>query len=193
MRTFLIVTSLIVILAAALLYAAARSDHEFVATATENVRQATDNLEIRTALVRHLGPDAAHIRVRAQDGAVSLSGEVEQRSTQELAEEVAMSVDGVKMVHNFIDLEADSAAAGPAVLLTNVELEARDALLEAGVKTTLASEIGDAAFHISVEACDGVVSLRGDLPDQERHQIAIRSVEGIPDVARVIDLLEVAA
>ncbi|MCM2315187.1 MAG: BON domain-containing protein [Thermoanaerobaculia bacterium] len=192
MKTFLIVTSMIVALAAAFLYAASRSDNEMIAVATEDVRDTSASLLIKTELIRHFGTDAKGIRVRATDNAVSLSGRVAERSTQELAEEVVRAIDGVDVVHNFIDLES-GALNTPAELLSNAELEARDALLETGVKTRLTSDIGDEAFAISVEACDGVVSLRGELPDDERREVAIRATREVPGVTRVIDLLEIAA
>ena len=192
MKTFLIVTSMIVALAAAFLYAASRSDNEMIAVATEDVRDTSASLLIKTELIRHFGTDATGIRVRAVDNAISLSGKVAERSTQELAEEVVRAIDGVAVVHNFIDLES-GARTTPGELLTNAELEARDSLLETGVKTRLTSDIGDEAFAISVEACDGVVSLRGALPDDERHDVAIRATRDVPGVTRVIDLLEIAA
>lgn len=193
MRTFLIVTAVIVVtVAAALLYAALRSDNEPVAAATEEVRDTSASLVVKTELVRQFGADATSIIVHATDGAVSLSGTVAERSTQELAEEVVMALDDVVVVHNFIDLEPRGLTT-PGELIADAELEVLDAILETGVKNRLTSDIGDEAFAISVEACDGVVSLSGDLADEERHDVAIRATREVPGVTRVIDLLEVAA
>ena len=104
-----------------------------------------------------------------------------------------MAVDGIVVVHNFLELAPGSAQEPLDAIISTAELEARDALLESGVKTRLASDIGDEAFEISVEACEGVVSLRGDVPDQERHAVAVRAATSVGGVTRVIDLLEVSA
>ncbi len=192
MRTFLIVFSVLFVVAAALFYAETRSRHQMVVSTTEETREPETNPEIRAALIEHFGADANGIQVRERDHAVALFGEVSQRSTQELAEEVVMSLDGIVVVHNFLDLHASEVDTAQE-LITHAELEARDAMLETGVKTRLTSDIGDEAFDISVEACDGVVSLRGDLPDQERHAVAIRTAGSVDGVRKVIDLLEVTA
>lgn len=55
----------------------------------------------------------------------------------------------------------------------------------------LAAEIGRHAFDLEVECSDGVVSLRGTVPDEERHRIALRAAESTSGVKKVIDLLRV--
>lgn len=193
MKTFMFVSSfLLVVVAAALLYTASHSRQQAGITIAEYVPEPAMTSDIKAALFRSFGQDASHIHVKAQKNAVSLSGIVSERSTRELAEEVVKSVDGVVVVHNFLDLDSSDAAI-PGQLLIHAERAARDAVIETGVKTKLTSDIGTEAIAVSVEACDGVVSLRGDLPDEQLHAEAIHTAESVAGVERVIDLIEVAA
>src|SRR5215204_6997895 len=61
----------------------------------ENVEDASLATDIRLALIEKLGFDALSINVDTAGGSVFLTGGVEKRATQELAEEVARSVPGV--------------------------------------------------------------------------------------------------
>lgn len=159
---------------------------------SDEVRDTLTHLEIRTAMVNSFGTDALGIDVGVENDIVVLEGEVAERSTQELAEQVAMSIDGISEVHNRLQLpSSESDTVGEA--LTQVELETRDAYLETKVKGELTSNIGDESFDLEVEACDGVVSVRGELPDDERRDIALRTVENLSGVDRVIDLIDVTS
>ena len=159
---------------------------------TDEVHDALTDLTIRTALINSFGTDALGIDVGVENDIAVLEGEVASRSTQELAEQVALSVDGVSDVHNRLKL-ASSEPDTAGEVLSQVELETRDAYLESKVKSELASNIGDEAFDLEVEACDGVVSLRGDLPDDARRDVALNSVEDLSGVDRVIDLIDVTS
>lgn len=169
-----------------------KSDESMVDQVTDEVSDTLTHLQIRTELLQSFGTDALGIDVGVENDVVILEGKVARRSTQELAEEVAMSIDGITQVHNRLKLESgEPHTAGE--ILTNAELETRDAYLETKVKGELSSEIGDEVFDIEVEAVDGVVSLRGTLPDSERRDIALSTAEGVSGVDRVIDLIDVAS
>jgi osmotically-inducible protein OsmY len=136
--------------------------------------------------------DGLPIDVSVSNGRVILTGNVGQRSTQELAEEVVLSVPGVKSVDNRVAAPSGSAAqTAPGQAADHVDLEVQDALLETRVGKNLLTEIGRYAFDLEVEASGGVVSLRGTLPDQERKTIALRAAEKTAGVNKVIDLLRI--
>jgi osmotically-inducible protein OsmY len=161
--------------------------------ANRSISDATLQADVYVALLEKLGHDGLPIVVTVFDsGRVMLTGKVNQRSTQELAEEVALSVPGVKGVDNRVTAPSGSAAqTAPGQAADHVDLEVQDATLEARVKKSLLSEIGRYAFELEVEASSGVVSLRGTLPDQERKTIALRAAETTSGVKKVIDLLHV--
>ena len=142
---------------------------------------------IQSALVEKLGGDADKIQVAFYDGKAVLSGKVTEDWTQELAKEVALSVPTVTKVENQIE-----AAKERKVGTGKMAAEAVDAGLEADVKNALHAEVGTYSGDVEIETCDGVVSLRGKLPDAARHDLAIATAAKVKGVKKVIDLLSVA-
>ena len=162
------------------------------AAADRTLSDASVQADVYVALLEKLGRDGLPIDVSVTNGRVILTGNVGQRSTQELAEEVVLSVPGVKSVDNRVAAPSGSAAqTAPGQAADHVDLEVQDALLETRVGKNLLTEIGRYAFDLEVEASGGVVSLRGTLPDQERKTIALRAAEKTSGVKKVIDLLRV--
>jgi osmotically-inducible protein OsmY len=80
-------------------------------------------------------------------------------------------------------------AAGRAAATAGRALS--DADLETQVKSRLLGELGRFALEIEVEATDGVVSLRGWVPDAARERFALDTAQGVRGVERVIDLIRV--
>lgn len=158
----------------------------------QDVADARLEADVRLALLDKLGDDVLGVTVDAAGGRVSLLGAVDKRATQELAEEVTKSVPGVLSVDNRLSAregEPESTAVGKAA--GHTEREVGDAVLEMRVGKNLLAEIGRYALDLEVEATDGVVSLRGTLPDRERKSLALRAARGTSGVRRVVDLLKV--
>lgn len=142
--------------------------------------------KLRTLLVEKLGEDAATVRVTLNGSTAILTGEVKLRSTEELSEEVALFFSGVKKVDNQVKAVHDEKFG-----TTKVKDETADADLEMTVKMKLRAEIGLHAEKIEVEACDGVVSLRGVAPEEARKEIALKTAAAVKGVKKVIDLLRI--
>jgi len=149
-------------------------------------------LKVKAALLEKVGVDAVPIRVRVDRTTAILTGTVTARSAQELCEEVALSVEGISKVDNRVQLDPASQAATPTRRAArDVQQELADAQLESEVKLKLYGEIGAHARKVEVEAVDGVVSLRGTLPDAARKRIAIETIERLSRVKKVVDLIRV--
>jgi len=148
----------------------------------------TKELEIRDLLLEKGGESALGIRVTVDGTKAILTGDVPGRPAQELAEEVALSVDGIKSVDNRLQIKPPSGAAPPT---HSLEQELADAKLEAKVKRHIHDEIGKWSKEIGVEAVEGVVSLRGTLPDANRKQLALDTAGKTKGVKKVIDLIKV--
>lgn len=192
MKTLIAVTALATLICVAYVFASTNGKSEdVVAEVKKDVKDTSKTLEVKAVLTKHFGADAMNVDVAVDQGVVSLSGEVDERATLELSEEVVKSLDDVIVVHNFLSHTSDVDSASS--FLVHAEIELRDAALETKVKGDLTANIGDTALDINVEACDGVVSLRGKVPDDERRDIAVRVASENGDVRRVIDLLEVAS
>ena len=145
-------------------------------------------LEIRDLLLEKGGQSALGIRVTVDQTKAILTGEVPGRPAQELAEEVALSVEGIKSVDNRLQIKPPSGAAAPT---HSLEEELADARLEAKVKRHIHDEIGKWSKEIGVEAVEGVVSLRGTLPDANRKQLALDTAGKTKGVKKVIDLIKI--
>jgi osmotically-inducible protein OsmY len=142
--------------------------------------------QIQTALVEKLGADAKTINVAFSDGKAVLSGKVTEDSTQEIAKEVALWVPGVTSVDNKIEA-ANERMVGSGKLIA----EQKDLGTESGVKDVLRREAGKLAGALEVEACNGVVSVRGSVPDKASHDQVLGLASKVVDVTKVIDLLRI--
>lgn len=155
---------------------------------------ALTGLRVKAVLLDKLGTDALGVDVDVDDGQALLTGTVNDRSTQELAEQAALSVDGIRSVDNKLRLRRDAPqGAGETAERTARDLadELADARLEGKVHLRLFGEIGRHAGRLTVEAVDGVVSLRGPLPDRHRKKLALQVARDTKGVDKVIDLIEV--
>jgi osmotically-inducible protein OsmY len=142
--------------------------------------------KIAAKLVDAFGDDAKTIRVTFVDDKAILTGKVVERSTQELAEQVALYFPEVKKVDNQLKASKDRNLVDG-----QLKDESMDAALESEAKSALGGEIGAHAKDIEVEAADGVVAIRGTVPDETRHKLALDSLKKNTKITKVIDLLRV--
>jgi len=112
------------------------------------------------------------IKVKSRDGAVTLTGVVQEQSHLSLAQETVAGLPGVKSVDNRLKVKAEPSTKTP------------DAWLTAKVKSTL-------LFHRSVtgttevDAKDGIVTLRGAADSQAQKDLTTEyanDVEGVKEV-----------
>lgn len=142
--------------------------------------------KVSAKLVEAFGDDARTIRITYVDGKAILTGKVVERSTQELAEQVALFFPEVSRVDNQLSAEKDRN-----LMEGQLQDEGMDAALESEAKAALAGEIGSHAKDINVEAAEGVVALRGTVPDETRHKLAVDSMSKVKGISKTIDLLRV--
>lgn len=150
-------------------------------------------LKVKANLLEELGWDAMSIDVAADADDLTLSGTVEKETTKEMAKQIAKSIEGVDTVDNRVKVAKDAENSDKPVTkaVGNAESEVKDALLEGRIKTKLLGELGRHGFGINVEVTDGVVSLRGEVADEKRHELALEAARSCKGVDRVIDLLKV--
>ena len=147
------------------------------------VSEALKAVSVRTHLVEKLGVDALGIAVTVSDETATLSGHVAKAASKGLAEQVALSVDGIKKVENNVTENVPPGAVAAT------EAAVKNASLELKVKSILLGDIGTHALKIEVEAVNGVVSLRGKLDSPEAARSAVRKVKAIKGVKKVVNLL----
>jgi hyperosmotically inducible protein len=151
------------------------------------------HLRVRTALLEHLQTQALGVRIDIAGDSAVLRGHVSTHANRTLAEEVALSVDGVADVDNQIEVTpAEGEGSTPvAKAVGTAERKVNDALLETRVQTRLVRELGELGFHIDVEAADGEVILRGTVPDRSHKRIALNAAAKVKGVRKVHDLLKI--
>jgi osmotically-inducible protein OsmY len=147
------------------------------------VSEALSATHVKAKLIDKLGADALRIKVSVSGETATLTGEVAKSPSQGLAQEVALSVEGIKKVENNVTVKD---AAGP---LAASEASVKNVALEMKVKSILLTEIGTNALKIEVEVVDGVVSLRGKLDNPESSKAAIDKARSIKGVKKVVNLL----
>lgn len=162
----------------------ARADEAPQSTATVEVANALKALDVQSKLLDKLGADALGITVHVSGEIATLSGEVARKSSQKLAPEVALSVEGIKKVDNQVTEKTPPAA------LANAEANVKDAVLLTRVKTILLTDIGVNALKIDVDVTNGVVSLRGKLGNAAINEAAIKKTQSISGVTKVVNLLD---
>lgn len=163
-----------------------------VATVQDELGEATLKAKVRVALLEHLRNDGLGISADVSGSVVTLTGRVGKRSSQDLAEQVARTVSGVSQVRNRLVVAPVTPPTAPlARAVDKAEKEVVDALLETRVKAVLLDQMGRPGFAIEVEATDGVLSLSGQVPDDDRRALAVRVARGVSGVREVRDLLRV--
>jgi hyperosmotically inducible periplasmic protein len=147
------------------------------------VSEAIHATSVKSKLIDKLGADALGINASVTGATVTLTGEVTKSSSQGLAEQVALSVKGIKKVENKVTVKNAEGAVGAS------ESSVKNVALEMKVKNILLAHIGVNALKIEVEVVDGVVSLRGKLDSPESAKAAITRTRSIKGVKKVVDLL----
>ena len=152
-------------------------------TVSIEVSEALKSVAIQAKLIGKLGTDALGISVHVSGATATLTGQVAKKSSQKMAESVALSVEGVKKVDNQV------TEKNPPKAIANAEANVKDALLLTEVKTILLTDIGVDALKIDVDVTNGVVSLRGKLGNAKVNDEAMRKTRSIKGVKKVINLL----
>ena len=134
------------------------------------------------ALNRHLSPFA--IDVDIEHGVATLTGEVESDVERDLAEQVALGVEGVTEVDNQLRVTGDDvqrSADGERTFSNRFN----DATTTATVKSKLLWNRNTEGLDIKVSTRDGVVTLEGQTSSAAGSELAERLARNTDDVRRV--------
>ena len=140
------------------------------------------------AMNRHLNPFSFSVDVN--DGEATLSGTVDDDIKRDLAEEVALSVDGIDRVTNNIVVEPDHEAAEDSDQRTLWESTV-DATTTAAVKSRLLWNQNVSGMDISVRTENGVTTLTGEVETSEERDLAGELAQNSQGVESVNNELEV--
>jgi osmotically-inducible protein OsmY len=136
-------------------------------------------------LVDKLGPDASTIKVAIVGEKTTLVGQVEQRATQELADEV-LKYAGVEKIDNQVKAKNEKG-----LFEGKTEKEMADNKIETHVRSKVKGEVGTYYKEVRIECTGSSCSVRGTLPDQARKDLALKAAASVEGVKTVVDLLRI--
>lgn len=142
------------------------------------------------ALNRHLNP--FKIDVDVENGVARLSGSVESDVDRDLAEQVALGIDGVEKVDNQLKVDPNLE---PRATSTEPDFAQRleDATLTATIKSKLLWNANTEGMDANVDTRNGVVTLKGEARNAEAKELAGRLAANTDGVNSVNNLLSVGA
>ena len=143
---------------------------------------------------------ALDIDTEVEDGHVTLTGTVATEDQRQMAEEVALGIEGVSAVDNQLMVDADTGTAG-AVADTDSSSAmdddsgsaVGDAALTAKVKSALIGDDTIEGTDIDVDTQGSVVTLSGRVSTEEQRARALELAREVDDVQSVQDELVVSA
>jgi osmotically-inducible protein OsmY len=119
------------------------------------------------------------IKIQSKDGAVTLTGIVNEESHRSLAEDTVAGLPGVTSVDNKLEVKGESPSKNS------------DAWLATKVKTTLLFHSSVSADTTKVDVKDGIVTLRGDAASQAQKELTTeytKDVEGVKGVTNEMNV-----
>lgn len=141
------------------------------------------------ALNRHLNPFT--IDVDVENGSAKLTGKVETDVDRDLAEQIALGIDGVTKVDNQLTLDPKFEAKASSEPTMSQRFD--DATLVATVKSKLLWNSNTEGLDINVDAANGVINLNGSAQTAEAKELAGRLAANTDGVREVNNLLSVSA
>ena len=157
------------------------------------VRKAVEDTTIvgsvKAAYALHRDLARRAIRVEADAGRVALSGKVATEKEKAEAEDLARGVDGVVAVENGLDVQPGLATAVEDSRSLGEQID--DVALLAKIKTALRLDRQTKPLDLEVEVREGVVRVRGRVPDDELRLRVIDRVRAVSGVETIEETLEV--
>lgn len=142
------------------------------------------------ALNRHLSPFA--IDVDIEHGVATLTGEVESDVERDLAEQVALGVEGVTEVDNRLQVSGEEVQR-QADSERSFSTRINDATTTATVKSKLLWNRNTEGLDIKVSTRNGVVTLEGQAQSDAASELAERLARNTEGVRQVDNQLKVTA
>lgn len=155
-------------------------------SAGETVDDTVVTARVKAELVDNNKTNAGQIEVQTYRGVVQLNGFVDSNEEKSTATQVAKAVDGVKEVHNNLQVKARTGTSDRTAGTT-----IDDATLTAKVKTALVEDPKTAARRINVTTYNGVVELSGFVNSDDEKSHAAKVAKTVSGVQQVRNELEV--
>lgn len=141
-------------------------------------------MKVKSELMFHKNVSATHTDVTCVDGIVTLSGTADNQAQKELTEEYAKRVDGVRGVHNMLEIRDSNATfAGDNPNSNGAKVD--DSTITAKVKWALATHKSTSAINTHVKTENGVVFISGTAHNDAEKSLVTQLAQGVPGVTEV--------
>lgn len=176
-------------------YRDAKAETRDAAEYTESAaRNAWMHGKLETALLLNRHLNNFTIDTKVEGGKATLKGTVESDIDRELAENVALSIDGIDSINNELKVDAEKVKsdreARDEASGYSFAQRIEDATLTAAVKSKLIGSEAS-AMSINVDTRKGVVTLKGDVDSAEERALAAQVARNTDDVESVNNELTV--
>lgn len=149
-------------------------------------------LAVRRKLKEGSGITVRDLRVVASDGAVTLDGKVNTPTDRGKAGRLAGEVDGVLHVTNNLKLPGEgSSSYREALPDRSWKGRLHDTITVVRARRVLARDSELAPYRIRVEVRDGIVTLKGEVPDEDKVLLAEQLISDLTGTAGVVNELRV--
>ncbi|WP_341780707.1 BON domain-containing protein [Ectopseudomonas mendocina] len=138
------------------------------------------------ALNRHLNP--FKLKVEVEDGVATLDGKVENDVQKDLAEQVALSIEGIDSVDNRIAVGSDAVEGNPPAMVQRLE----DASLAATVQSKLLWNSNTRGLDIQVKSETGNITLSGHAQTPAAKELAGQLAANTDGVREVFNYLSIS-
>lgn len=163
-------------------------------TMAQRFGDATTVATVKSKLLWNSNTEGLDIKVQADNGNVTLSGNAQSQAAKDLAGNLASNTDGVRKVDNQIRVSGDATAAAKTQNAADDAGQAvSDTWITSKVKSSFIYNRNLDGLDISVTTKDGQVSLGGSVSSSAQKQLAIETARNIRGVRGVnADALSVA-
>ena len=163
-------------------------------TMAQRFDDATTVATVKSKLLWNSNTEGLDIKVQADNGNLTLSGDAQSQAAKDLAGSLASNTDGVRKVDNQIRVSGDATAAAKTQNAADDAGQAiSDVWITSKVKSSFIYNRNLDGLDISVTTKDGQVSLGGSVSSSAQKQLAVETARNIRGVRGVnADALKVA-
>lgn len=163
-------------------------------TMAQRFDDATTVATVKSKLLWNSNTEGLDIKVQADNGNLTLSGDAQSQAAKDLAGSLASNTDGVRKVDNQIRVSGDATAAAKTQNAADDAGQAiSDVWITSKVKSSFIYSRNLDGLDISVTTKDGQVSLGGSVSSSAQKQLAVETARNIRGVRGVdADAMKVA-
>lgn len=154
-------------------------------TLADRLSDSTLTATVKSKLLWNRNTEGLDINVKTEGGVVTLSGEADNSAARELAGRLAEDTDGVRKVHNNIQVSGTEAGTKVRDKADDMGTAISDTWITSKIKSSFLFSSNLSSLDISVTTENGNVALAGNVNSSEEKALAKETAENIRGVKDV--------